>query len=63
MISSIAFKIGMSAFVVLFVAILADQGTGPHRESPAVIAIPGAIAALVMIVSFIVGLIAMIWGA
>lgn len=62
-VSSIAFKVALSALVILLVLVILDDATGPHYTSPAAIAIPGALAGLVMIVAFIVGVLAMIWGA
>lgn len=62
-VSSIAFKVALSAFVILLVLVLLDDATGPRHTSPMVIAIPGALAGIVMIVAFVIGVLAMIWGA
>lgn len=64
-ISSIAFKIAFTAFVTMFSALIIDglNGTShPAVQSPMWIAVPGFLAAITMVIAFIVGTIALIWG-
>lgn len=64
-VSATAFKVAFSALVILFVLFLMDDanGTGGREDaSPLWIAIPGALAGVVMVVAFVVGVLALIWG-
>lgn len=63
MVSSIAFKIAMSALVALLLVMTLDEANGTFNgRSPAWINIPGCIAGLTFIGAGVIGVIAMIWG-
>lgn len=65
MIAALALKITLTAILALVVIQILDalNGTGGYgQRSPMWIALPGVLAALVIVVGFIITLVALVWG-
>ncbi|ATW58314.1 hypothetical protein CNR37_00107 [Pseudomonas phage ventosus] len=63
-ISSIAFKVAITALIFLIFVVCIDEmnGTGhPSINSPMWIVVPGALAAITMVVAFVVCAISLVW--
>lgn len=63
LVSSIAFKVSLTAMAILMVVMFADEANGTFNgRSPMWIAAPGAIAGLTFIAAGVIGFVAMVWG-